>query len=200
MLPWEHAAVAYLCYSGYARWRYADPPEGWPVLVVLFASQLPDLVDKPLAWYFHLLPSGRSLGHSIFIGLPLLGIVFGLASRRDESPPGAAFAIGYLSHLATDAVPLYPGDSTSFESVLWPVRQYEPSSSHRGGFVERLLGTLLGDYPSLLDLEPTANVLVGILMIGGTSLVWILDGTPGIRELVKLGRCPIDAIRSVIPR
>lgn len=188
MLPWEHAAVAHLCYSGYAWWRYDDPPEGWPALVVFFASQLPDLIDKPLAWYFHLLPSGRSLGHSIFVGLPLSGIVFGLARRHDESPLGSAFAIGYLSHLATDAVPLYLGGSTSFESVLWLVRQYDPPSYHRGGFAERLVDTLSGDYASLVELETTVNVLVGILMIGAMSLVWILDGRPGIRELVKLVR------------
>ena len=29
MYPWEHAAVAYLLYAGYARWHDGAPPGGW---------------------------------------------------------------------------------------------------------------------------------------------------------------------------
>ena len=78
MFPWEHAAVAYLLYAGYARWHDGTAPGGWAVLVVLVASQLPDLIDKPLAWQFGLLPSGRSLAHSVFVAVPVVVVVVAL--------------------------------------------------------------------------------------------------------------------------
>lgn len=195
MLPWEHAAIAYLLYSGYARWRTGAPPAGWPVLVVLFASQLPDLIDKPLAWHVGILPHGRSLGHSVFFGVPLSLGVITLARRRGRPELGPAFAIGYLSHLATDAVPLYPGASTSFESILWPVVTREPTHSYEG-FLERTQRLLVADYPSILELEPSANALVGIAMVGVLLVIWILDGAPGRRELSVLVRWPIERVRS----
>lgn len=195
MLPWEHAAVAYLLYSGYSRVRYGEPPKGWPVLIVLFASQLPDLIDKPLAWHFGVLPSGRSLAHSIFVGVPLSALVLGLAHRRGRPELGSAFTIGYLSHLATDAVPLYPSASTSFESILWPLFDQEYSHHHHEGFLELTIDILIGNYPSLFTADPDANVLIAIAIVGVMLLVWIVDGAPGVQETVRLVRWPIDLVR-----
>lgn len=200
MLPWEHAAIAYLLYSGYSRFRYDEPPAGWPVLVVLFASQLPDLIDKPMAWQFGLFPSGRSVAHSVFVGVPLSLVVLELARRREALPLGAAFAIGYLSHLATDAVPLYPGASTSFESILWPLVIYEPHAEYPDGFVERTLEILLGTNPIPALQDPGATATVGVAMSAVLIVVWILDGTPGLRELGILLRLPVKTMRSVLSR
>jgi hypothetical protein len=199
MLPWEHAAIAYLLYSGYARWRLGELPAGWPVLVVLFASQLPDLIDKPLAWEFGILPSGRSLAHSVFFGIPLSAVVVGIASRRGEPTVGSAFAIGYLSHLATDALPMYPGASLDLGDVLWPlVGDESSSSSHEQDFLERTVYLLTRNSPSALELSP--ELVLGLVFPGIALLVWNLDGRPGVRKTLFLFRLPIAAVRALVPR
>lgn len=197
MLPWEHAAVAYLLYSGYSRLRYGRPPNGWAVLMVLFASQLPDLIDKPLAWQFGLIPSGRSLAHSVFVGVPLSVGAVVFARQRGFPEIGSAFWIGYLSHLVTDAVPLYPGAGTSFDSILWPLISQEPSTTE-GGFFERAIEILIGNYPTLLELDPTPAVMVGVAMISLMALVWIFDGLPGLRETAQLFSWPLTKLRTTL--
>ncbi len=194
MLPWEHAAIAYLLYSGYSRVRYRSLPAGWPVLVVLFASQLPDLIDKPLAWQFGLIPSGRSVAHSIFVAVPLVIVVSAIARRRDRAAMGSAFAIGYLSHLATDAVPLYPGAGTSFESILWPLVSQDHVPRQYDGVIEPTIAILSAALSSILTLTPTPNAIVGLGLVGLMAAVWIRDGTPGLREIGVLLRWPISAL------
>lgn len=200
MLPWEHAAIAYLLYSGYSRWQNSMPPHGWAVLVVLFASQLPDLIDKPLMWYSGILPSGRSLAHSVLIAVPVVIIVSELARNHDVEKLGPAFAIGYLSHLGSEALPLYPGREASFESILWPVLEYEPSSDQYGSAVEWGIETLISDYPTLLELNPTIHVMVGISTVTLMFLVWMIDGKPGLRETWMVFRWPLNALGSVVFR
>ncbi|WP_425601077.1 metal-dependent hydrolase [Halosolutus halophilus] len=68
-----------------------------------------------------LLPSGRALTHSLVVAVPFSGVVLAIARRYGKPTLGVAFAIGYLSHLATDAVARSPGGSTSVESVFWPI-------------------------------------------------------------------------------
>ena len=62
MWPWEHLAFGYLLWSLWLRARGRSLPGDWEALVLVFATQLPDLVDKPLAWQLGVLPGGRSLG------------------------------------------------------------------------------------------------------------------------------------------
>lgn len=49
MMPWGHFAVAFLPYLAYRLLRHRDLPPRRNVLFLLFATQLPDLIDKPLA-------------------------------------------------------------------------------------------------------------------------------------------------------
>ena len=65
MWPWGHLAVGYLVYSGLSRWRFGRLPGSVATLAVALGTQLPDLVDKPLAWTVNVLASGRSLAHSL---------------------------------------------------------------------------------------------------------------------------------------
>jgi len=196
VLPWEHAAIAYLLYSGYSRVRYGLLPAGWPVLVVVFASQLPDLIDKPLAWQFGLIPSGRSLAHSVFVAVPLVIVVSAIARRRDRAAMGAAFAIGYLSHLATDAVPLYPGAGTSFESILWPLVSQEHVPRQYDGVIEPTIAILSSGLSSML--VPSVNAIGSVGMVVVMAAVWLRDGKPGLQEIGWLLCWPIGALRGVV--
>jgi membrane-bound metal-dependent hydrolase YbcI (DUF457 family) len=104
VFPLGHLAVGYLCYVGYRVGVRREPSRApLPALVVLaVATQLPDLIDKPLA-YLGVLASGRSLAHSLpFVAL-VVALVW-LANRRLERPwlPGAV-AVGLCSHLAADS-------------------------------------------------------------------------------------------------
>ena len=83
MWPWEHAAVAYLCWA--ALDRRAARSEGAAVVAVLVGSQFPDLIDKPLSWVFQVLPTGQSLAHSLLFALPLIGLVVALDSGEHFS-------------------------------------------------------------------------------------------------------------------
>lgn len=112
MLPLSHAALAYLSYAGVAVLR-RRPPTGLVLVPLFVASQLPDLVDKPLA-YAGLVPSGRSLAHSLF-ALAAVALAATLLCRRlvrTTADPRSvrrlratplAVAVGYAAHLAGDA-------------------------------------------------------------------------------------------------
>ena len=60
MWPWGHLALGYLLHSPLARARFGRPPTDRATLLLVIGTQLPDLVDKPLAWWLGVLPAGRS--------------------------------------------------------------------------------------------------------------------------------------------
>ncbi|MDQ2049326.1 metal-dependent hydrolase [Natronolimnohabitans sp. A-GB9] len=121
MWPLGHVAVAYLCYMIATRARFDAPPAQLPVLFLVFGSQFPDLVDKPLAWYLGVIPTGRTLAHSLFLLVPLSIVGYLVADRYAHSEYGVAFAIGALSHAIVDAVPALWGETSSATHLLWPV-------------------------------------------------------------------------------
>lgn len=121
MMPLGHAAVGYLLYAAYAVRRRFDPHSG-PLLAVLFGTQFPDLVDKPLGWTFGVLPSGRSLAHSLITAALVVALVLYAARRHDRWYWGTAFSIGYLSHLAADSVmPALRGRPDRLTNLGWPL-------------------------------------------------------------------------------
>lgn len=101
------------------------------VFVTMFASVLPDLVDKPLAWTFAVMPSGRAGLHSLPIALPLVALVLLVAYRRDRLGYGLAFAWGYLAHIAADfrAVLTAGTDYYYFPNLFWPLVQANPDTN-----------------------------------------------------------------------
>lgn len=122
MWPWEHAAVAYIGYSLLTRFTTHRSPGAAPVVALLIGSQVPDLVDKPLAWWLQILPSGRSLGHSLFFALPVSGFVLWGSQFRRRTAVGVAFVVGYLLHLPGDVVyPVLLGDSPAVTFLLYPL-------------------------------------------------------------------------------
>lgn len=121
MWPLGHVAVAYLCYTIATRARFDAPPAHVPALILVIGSQFPDLVDKPLAWYLGVIPTGRTLAHSLLVLVPLTFAVLVLSSHYNRSEYGIVFAIGALSHVLVDAVPALWGPNESATHLLWPV-------------------------------------------------------------------------------
>jgi hypothetical protein len=76
MWPWGHLALGYLLYSPFARARFGRPPTDRATLLLAFGTQLPDLVDKPLAWRLDVLPAGRTLGHSLLSVVAVSALVY----------------------------------------------------------------------------------------------------------------------------
>jgi hypothetical protein len=111
--PLSHAAFAYLWYVGVAALADRRLPARDALVPLFVASQLPDLIDKPLA-YVGILASGRSLGHSL-LAFVVLAVAVGLLCRefgrvvesaravRALAVTPLAFAVGYATHLLGDA-------------------------------------------------------------------------------------------------
>jgi len=179
MWPWEHLAFGYLLYSGSVRLRRTGPPTDVAVILLLFATQLPDLVDKPLAWTLGVLPTGQSLGHSLLFALPFIGLV-SVVARRFAAPEYAiAIAIGYLSHLAGDVVYwVFRGGGLTVGFLLWPLVPARPVGP-MGFFTKftELLATFLAFLATPLG---RSYLLLESAFLGAALLVWLVDGRPGL--------------------
>ena len=179
MLPWGHLAVGYLCLSLAVRFRYRTPPRGPAAIAVAIGTQLPDLVDKPLAWRFGLIPSGRSLAHSLLFLTVLAVMAWALAARYDRQLEASAFVGAYLSHVLADMLPAaLAGEWARLGSLLWPIT---PVYQYPG----ELDYTIIGFF---LELEPAALVSPGLGLTIVALGLWVYDGTPGIGTLVCVGR------------
>ncbi|WP_101298253.1 metal-dependent hydrolase [Halegenticoccus soli] len=183
MWPWGHAAFGYILYSLGSRAVRGRPPDGPSVFVLLIATQLPDLVDKPLAWGLGLFPQGYAVGHSAFVAVPVGLLALLLGVRVDRRELGVAFVIGYWSHLAGDVVaPLATGDGFGVERVLWPLVTL-PEYGTEYTMFERVNVYL----SAFLELLSTSEQ-IGVLMVYfgpflAAFVLWIVDGAPGVATL-----------------
>jgi hypothetical protein len=176
MLPWGHAAVGYLAYVALGRLRAggARTPAAAPVVALGVGTQLPDLIDKPLGWYLELLPSGRSLGHSLLVAAVLVGGTYWLACRYDRREVAIAFGLGHLLHIAGDAVlPVLSAEWATLSFLLWPVLP-QPG----GDLDMTILETLVA-----LTLSPMGAVETGLF--AATTVLWLRHGAPGLRWSVE---------------
>ncbi len=83
-------------------------------------SQLPDLIDKPLAHELGVLPSGRVFMHSLPIALPVSAVALAYAVATGRRRLGGAFVGAYLLHLLGDTYrTLQRG--TIPPDLLWPL-------------------------------------------------------------------------------
>jgi len=171
MWPLGHAAVAYLSYTGLCRSRNRVPQGSLAVVALLVGSQLPDLVDKPLSWYLGILPTGRSLGHSLFVIVPLVGLVYALSRRSGHEEYAIAFGVGLGAHLLADGLPVLWGDA-DIALMLWPILSLE-AYPDGAPTIAGLLGDSLG--------EP--YFLVEFLLAGLAAAIWQRDGYPGLGPL-----------------
>lgn len=89
MWPWGHLAVGYLLYSGAVHLRTGRPPRAAAVVVLAVGTQLPDVVDKTLAWVYHAVPQGYAAGHSVFVAVPVgLAVALGGIAYGRSAIPG----------------------------------------------------------------------------------------------------------------
>lgn len=179
MWPWEHLAVGYLSYSAYVRLRYGRPPADRPVAALVVATQVPDLVDKPLAWSVDVLPAGRSLGHSLFTAVLVIGLAALVARRLDQPAIPMAVAVGYVTHLLGDvAYPLLLGEHPGLGFLLWPLASGAPTEGTPGLSAEvlRHLGSF---YTFLLTPRGGLYLLLEGALLLGLLLLWRRDGFPG---------------------
>lgn len=173
MWPWGHLALGYLLYSLGHRATGRGVPLEWPVVWLAIGTQFPDLVDKPLAWYLQVLPSGRTLAHSgLTATLVIAALWVGLSGRRRLV---VAFAAGYVSHLLGDAIrPLLVGDVDALAFLLWPI--LPPVKTDSGMSIYGHLATV--------DLTSVAGAEIGMLVL--VMGLWVIDGAPGIGLLRRL--------------
>lgn len=186
MLPWAHLAFAYVLYTVGVRLRHWRAPAGPPVLALALGTQLPDLIDKPLNWWFDVL-DGRGIGHSLLFVIPLVVVVMIVARRRERTAIGTAFGVGIGTHLLTDAwAPLVvstvePGAIRAGAPYLlwplWPAPSYEKDSflDHLREWIATLQTVRLDSIGELL----ATSFGVQLALFGFLVLVWAVDGFPG---------------------
>lgn len=178
MWPWEHLALGYLLYSPPARLARGRAPTGAEALVLAFATQLPDLIDKPLAWGLDVLPSGLSLGHSLLFAVPLVAAV-ALAARRGGAPSlGPAFGVGYLSHLLGDVVYNSLDGVVTVGFLLWPL--VSRGSRDAPSLLARV-AILWSEFRAFLA-TPTGRtyLLIEAVFLTVALSLWVIDGAPGL--------------------
>lgn len=177
MWPWAHLGFAYILYSLYARGRFGRPPRPEPVLAVAFGSQLPDIVDKPLAWY-GVLPSGRSLAHSLLFAAVLVIVVYAVGVVLDRVETATALVIAHLSHLVTDLPPRvalgYPSGS---EYLFWPFLS-QNTFRYRAQAFEPPVAVEVIVTPFT---DPVLFSLYGVFLFVTALGLWYVDGCPGLQ-------------------
>ncbi|MCO8246704.1 metal-dependent hydrolase [Haladaptatus sp. AB643] len=168
MWPWGHLAVGYLAYSGVRRTRTDRPPTGLEVVVLAVGTQFPDIVDKPLAWWFGVLPTGRSLAHSLVTASLVLAVAYWVCRRTKTRNLWAAFAVGYLSHPFADVLqPVLAGQYGQASFLLWPalsLPQSHPVALSTGGV--------------------SSDFVLELPFVVAATVLWLADGAPGVSQFL----------------
>jgi len=187
MWPWGHLAVGYVAFSAVTRVGLGRRPSDRAVVVLAVATQLPDLIDKPLAWQFGLLSNGIGIAHSLIVGVPVALAVAVALRLRGHPELGVAVAVGYVSHVLGDILfatlfsrpPVLP-------SFLWPV--YATPVAPAPGLGAKTWQLLLDSRALLGGGTGRTYVLLEALLLCGTVALWFTDGKPGWGLLRTIGR------------
>jgi hypothetical protein len=190
MWPWEHLAVGYLTFSTITALGYRRRPTGIECLLVAIGTQFPDLVDKPLAWVFGVVPTGTTLAHSVFVAVPLSAVVLIFGWRYRARGAAAAFVVGYLLHLPGDVLyrPILLGGPISPEILLWPVVAKASATTPGKLLVVSRMNQYLTLFVDALS-QPSALPYLsfeGILLVSAAAR-WVMDGRPNpLESLIDL--------------
>jgi len=160
VFPPEHFLVAFIPLLTYIIVRDKQFPDRRFVAVVFAGTQFPDLIDKPLAYQFGIIPSGRVFMHSLPTAIPVLLVVGFYGWKTNRVRLGAAFVFSHLSHLLADNRRMLIQQNPQIPpELLWPFasieRQITPHWAGTGG-INVFLWTLF----SLVVLSILVYILV----------------------------------------
>jgi len=175
--PWGPLAFGYLVDAGYVWVRYRRGPAGWPVLALAVATQFPDIVDKPLAYWFAVLPEGRSLAHSLVIAVPFWSGLLLYARRIRRGELGVAIVIGHATRILGDSDGALLDGRVAF--LLWPIIPAPDSEAASFAHHARQLASALGrlDGSTLLlswDDPFVMQLWLAVFVVG----LWVAQGMP----------------------
>jgi hypothetical protein len=186
MWPWEHLAVAYLLASAVCRLGWREPPGDRAAALVAVAALLPDLVDKPLAWWLGALPAGATLAHSLFTFLPLAALALAAGARYRRLPEAVAFSVAYASHLAGDvAYPLAVRGELRAEFLFWPLVPVAGGTTSVLPHVRDLFAVF---FAFLSTPRGVAYLALDAALVTGAVALWVADGAPGLPAALRPGR------------
>lgn len=187
MWPWEHLAFAYVLYSLLTNVIFRASPSTGETIVVIVGSQVPDLIDKPLAWTFGITETGYSIGHSIFVAPIVCLAVYAVASRRGHSALAGAFSLAYLSHPFADLLSQFLREPVvDLRTILWPIASPPPGS--RGGFLDHFVRYFVRYVNQLLAGGLTLQVALQSLLGLAVVVLWLSDGAPIVADVWQLLR------------
>ncbi|MEZ3163910.1 metal-dependent hydrolase [Halorubrum sp. RMP-47] len=125
VFPHGHLLVALLPVVAYVAVRDRRLPTRAVTFVAAVGSQFPDLVDKPLAHQFSVLPSGRVFIHSLPFAVPIIAGALAYGWYTERPRIGGAFAVAYVSHVIGDTYQsLLAGQIPA--DLLWPFVAAQP--------------------------------------------------------------------------
>jgi hypothetical protein len=182
MWPWDHLAFGYLLYLILGAPNPRSQRDDLTFLVLAIGTQLPDLIDKPLAWSLGLLPSGLSLGHSAVFLAILIPIAVSVSNRYGRPELAGALVTGVASHLIGDVLfALLIGSPRPYQFLFWPAIPTAQETSVGFGLA---IGEEWSNYIRFLSTSRGALYLFLNLTFNAMALVvWILDGTPGMKAV-----------------
>ncbi|GAA0729866.1 membrane-bound metal-dependent hydrolase YbcI (DUF457 family) [Halorubrum trapanicum] len=125
MFPHEHLLVALLPVVAYVAVRDRHLPTRGVTFAAAVGSQFPDLVDKPLAHQFGVLPSGRVFIHSLPFAFPIAVAVLAYGHYTERPRVAGAFVAAYLSHLVGDTYQILLAGQVP-PDLLWPFVAAQP--------------------------------------------------------------------------
>jgi hypothetical protein len=186
MWPWAHVAVGYLILAGAIRAQGRATPGEIGAIAVASGAVLPDVIDKPLAWWVAVLPHGRTLGHSLLIGGIALAGGWYLVRTSAHRQAFGALAVGYLAHLAGDAYqPAISGHWEALKFLAWPLAS--PPEA----------GEVTGVIAHVLRLELTPSFLLELVITSIAFGLWWTHGRPGVATVKTVGN---SLIRKLVKR
>lgn len=186
MWPWEHLALGYLLFTAFVHLVYRERPGDVSTIALALGTQAPDLVDKPLGWTFGFYSTGYGAAHSVLVAGPFLGLVLAAALHYGRPRVGLGLALGWSSHMLADVVdPLRYGHPPNVGRVFWPVVRFDGYERDLS-FFERF-GAYAGEFVGLaLAPEYRVFLFAYLSIFAVVFVVWLFDGGPGLRGLVRL--------------
>lgn len=184
MWPWDHLAFGYVLYLIVSSRRPWSKPDDLTFITLAIGSQLPDIIDKPLAWSVGVLPSGLSLGHSLLFLVSLTVITAALSNRYGRPELAGSVIVGVSSHLIGDVLfALLTGAPRPYHFLFWPVI---PTVTEMNIGLVTTIEEFWRYYLRFLSTPRGSVYLIANLTFHFIAVVtWISNGAPGTIAIRK---------------